>query len=152
MRDDLARRQGGGGLRRGGAGAARPPCPLDEFEPGGRSAEIDRLFESLAEDFLPDFLGRALERQDADPAPVALEGRFAVEAQRELGLVLMKALGFDFDRGRLDVSLHPFCGGASGDVRITTRYDDADFTTAVMAVLHETGHALYEQGLPSRAA
>jgi carboxypeptidase Taq len=123
---------------------------LDEFEPGGRSAEIDRLFESLAEDFLPDFLGRALERQDADPAPVALEGRFAVEAQRELGLVLMKALGFDFDRGRLDVSLHPFCGGASGDVRITTRYDDADFTTAVMAVLHETGHALYEQGLPSR--
>ena len=58
-------------------------------------------------------------------------------------------LGFDFDRGRLDVSHHPFCGGVSDDTRITTRYDEEDFLGSLMAVLHETGHALYQQGLPS---
>ncbi len=120
---------------------------LDSYEPGGRAETIDPLFESLAA-FLPDFLARVLERQAQAPAPVAPEGPFPVEAQRRLGLRLMAAVGFDFDEGRLDVSLHPFCGGAVGDVRITTRYDQDDFTKALMAVLHETGHALYEQGLP----
>jgi carboxypeptidase Taq len=61
---------------------------------------------------------------------------------------MMAALGYDFERGRLDVSTHPFCGGADNDVRITTRYDEADFDKALMGVLHETGHALYEQGRP----
>lgn len=60
----------------------------------------------------------------------------------------MESLGFDFDHGRLDVSLHPFCGGSPQDLRLTTRYDEADFTSALMGVIHETGHALYEQGLP----
>jgi carboxypeptidase Taq len=60
----------------------------------------------------------------------------------------MTRLGFDFDHGRLDVSTHPFCGGIPDDVRITTRYDEADFASALMGVLHETGHALYERGLP----
>ncbi len=60
----------------------------------------------------------------------------------------MAQLGFDFDHGRLDQSAHPFCGGVSDDVRMTTRYDEADVTSGLMAVLHETGHALYEQGLP----
>ena len=62
----------------------------------------------------------------------------------------MKALGFDFDHGRLDESLHPFCGGTHDDVRLTTRYDEQEFTSALMGVLHETGHAMYEQGLPSK--
>tara|TARA_B100000405_G_scaffold293490_1_gene245807 strand:- start:117 stop:959 length:843 start_codon:yes stop_codon:yes gene_type:complete len=60
----------------------------------------------------------------------------------------MKAIGFDFDFGRLDVSRHPFCGGSPDDVRITTRYDEDDFTSSLMGVLHETGHAMYERGLP----
>ena len=60
----------------------------------------------------------------------------------------MQRLGFDFDHGRLDVSLHPFCSGVPDDVRITTRYDEDDFLQALMGVLHETGHALYEAGLP----
>ena len=60
----------------------------------------------------------------------------------------MRTLGFDFDHGRLDTSLHPFCGGATGDVRITTRYAEGDFTRSLMGVIHETGHALYEQGRP----
>ena len=62
----------------------------------------------------------------------------------------MAAVGFDFEHGRLDVSLHPFCGGVPDDVRITTRYDEADFAKALMGVLHETGHALYERGLPAK--
>jgi carboxypeptidase Taq len=60
----------------------------------------------------------------------------------------MAAVGFDFTHGRLDTSLHPFCGGVPDEVRITTRYDEADFAKALMGVLHETGHALYERGLP----
>jgi len=71
-----------------------------------------------------------------------------VDKQRGLGERLMRTLGFDFDAGRLDVSLHPFCGGVPGDVRITTRYTEDDFTESLMGVLHETGHALYEMGLP----
>jgi carboxypeptidase Taq len=60
----------------------------------------------------------------------------------------MAALGFDFDHGRLDTSFHPFCGGYPEDVRITTRYDETDFTSALWGVLHESGHALYDFGLP----
>ena len=62
----------------------------------------------------------------------------------------MTALGFDFEHGRLDESLHPFCGGTYDDIRLTTRYNESDFSSALMGVLHETGHALYDQGLPKR--
>lgn len=120
---------------------------LDEFEPGGRSADIDGRFAEL-EDFLPGFLNEVLERQEAYPVPALPEGPFPAESQRELGLELMQAWGFDFNHGRLDVSLHPFCGGTPDDVRITTRFDEDDFSSAIMGVLHETGHALYERGLP----
>ena len=61
----------------------------------------------------------------------------------------MRAIGFDFNHGRLDVSHHPFCGGAPQDVRITTRYDENEFVSALMGICHETGHALYERGLPA---
>lgn len=122
---------------------------LDEFEPGERSADIDIRFAEL-EAFLPGFLGTVLEKQQSDPAPPFPQGPFAAESQRQLGLKLMTALGFDFNHGRLDVSLHPFCGGTPDDVRITTRFDEDDFSSAMMGVLHETGHALYERGLPAR--
>ncbi|MDP4023175.1 carboxypeptidase M32 [Methylobacterium sp. NEAU 140] len=121
---------------------------LDGYDPGMRRAIIDPLFADLA-DWLPGLIAEARARQAAEPAPLPLDGSFPVEAQRDLGLALMRALGFDFTRGRLDVSLHPFCGGATDDVRITTRYDAADFSRALMGVLHETGHALYEQGRPA---
>ena len=119
---------------------------LDGYDPGMRRARIDPLFAELR-DALPGLIARA--RQTAEPAPVPLPGPFPVETQKALGLALMRAVGFDFSRGRLDVSLHPFCGGATDDVRITTRYDDSEPTRALMGVLHETGHALYEQGRPA---
>jgi carboxypeptidase Taq len=120
---------------------------LDGYEPGGRSAHIDVLFAELRS-FLPDLLGRVLERQRGEPATLALDGPFPVDAQRRLGEELIRIIGFDFHHGRLDVSAHPFTGGTADDVRITTRYDEADFAGSLMGVLHETGHGLYEAGLP----
>lgn len=121
---------------------------LDQYESGASVAEIDRLFDDLAE-FLPGFLHTVLELQASSQKPETLAGPFDLEAQRLLGIDLMSHVGFDFDHGRLDVSLHPFCGGVPDDVRITTRYNEEDFTHSLMGVLHETGHAMYERGLPS---
>ena len=74
---------------------------------------------------LPGLVEEACARQQALPPANGRRGPFPVAAQRALGETLMRASGFDFERGRLDVSLHPFCGGVAGDVRITTRYDEA---------------------------
>ena len=80
---------------------------LDQYEPGGSTARIDTLFADL-EGFLPGFLEKVLEAQASRPGPVMPDGPFPVDAQRDLGERLMRALGFDFDQGRLDVSHHPF--------------------------------------------
>ncbi len=129
-------------------GCAPYDALLDAFEPHRRSTDIDALFADL-EAFLPALPAQVMERQAKRPAPLPLDGPFPVAAQRDLGRRLMEIIGFDFDHGRLDVSDHPFCGGTPGDVRITTRYHEDDFAKALMAVLHETGHALYERGLPA---
>lgn len=121
---------------------------LDQYEPGGSVAAIDRLFDELAR-FLPNLLEAVLTRQAALPSAPTLTGPFPVELQRRVGTQLMEHIGFDFGHGRLDVSAHPFCGGVPDDVRITTRYDEGDFARALMGVLHETGHALYQRGLPA---
>jgi len=128
-------------------GASTYDALLDSYEPDGRSERIDAVFGDLAK-FLPAFTEAVLEAQARRPEVLPITGPFSIEAQRGLGMKMMKALGFDFERGRLDVSLHPFCGGSDDDVRITTRYDEADFARSLMGVLHETGHALYEQGRP----
>jgi carboxypeptidase Taq len=119
---------------------------LDGHEPGARRASIEPLFTKLR-GFLPPLIDAVIERQ-ARSTVIEPKGPFPIEQQRALGLALMKRVGFDFDRGRLDTSHHPFCGGVPQDVRITTRYDPADFAKAMMGVLHETGHAKYEQNLP----
>lgn len=121
---------------------------LDQYDPMMRSDRIDTLFAEL-ESFLPDFTADVIERQKAEDKPLKPKGPFPVETQNQIGLELMKAVGFDFDHGRLDISHHPFCGGIPEDVRLTTRYDEDDFTSAIMGVLHETGHAMYERGLPA---
>jgi carboxypeptidase Taq len=120
---------------------------IDEYEPGGRSAAIDALFAELRQ-VLPDLMHRAIEHQRRGRGVEPLIGKFPIAAQRALAERLLAVVGFDFDRGRLDVSAHPFSGGTSDDNRITTRYDETDFTRALMAVLHEAGHAMYSAGLP----
>lgn len=133
-------------LRAEALGVSRYDALLDVFEPGMTSAQLDNTFGEL-KSWLPALLQKAVEKQQktAIAAPV---GPFAVEAQKQLGLCVMKTLGFDFNHGRLDVSAHPFCGGVPEDVRITTRYNESDFLSAMMGVIHETGHARYEQNLP----
>ena len=121
---------------------------LDQYEPGGAIAPIDRLFDEIA-GFLPELLDAALARQAAGPALPEPRGPFPIAAQRRAAMTLMDRIGFDFAHGRIDESAHPFCGGTPDDVRLTTRYDEADFATALMGTLHETGHALYKSGLPA---
>ena len=120
---------------------------LDEYEPGCSSAIIDPLFDDL-EGFLPEFMGLVLENRKSAPPVLQPEGPFDEAIQKQLGHDFMAALGFDFNHGRLDISHHPFTGGIPDDVRLTTRYESGDFTQSLMGTLHETGHALYEQGLP----
>lgn len=120
---------------------------LDSYDPGMRAAIIDPLFAGLRAG-LPALIQEVLEHQSRQPDPLPLDGPFPQDAQRALGQRLMGVVGFDSTRGRLDISTHPFCGGATDDVRITTRYDETDFSGALMGVLHESGHALYEQGRP----
>lgn len=128
-------------------GVAPYDALLDLYQPDGRAAEIDRLFAALT-DVLPGLLDAVLARQAAGPAPLRPEGPFPEEVQRAFGVTMMATVGLEPDRTRLDVSAHPFCKGLTGEVRITTRYDTADFTRALMGVLHESGHALYHRGLP----
>jgi len=127
---------------------------MDQFDPGNKVAEIAPVFDALKA-FLTGFIPEVLEAQEERLAKRPLKpftGPYPIEKQRELGLAAMKGIGFDFNHGRLDVSHHPFCGGVPTDVRMTTRYRTDEFLSSLMAVLHETGHALYEQGLPRENA
>lgn len=119
---------------------------LDVFEPDMTSAQLDVLFADV-KSWLPDLLSKAVAKQSQRPL-VAPVGPFPTSVQRELGLETMALLGFDFNGGRLDISAHPFCGGVPEDVRITTRYDENELLSALFGVIHETGHARYEQNLP----
>ena len=123
---------------------------VEQYDPGSRSAEIARVFADL-KGFLAGFIPEALEaqaRRRAKHPLKAFAGPFPIEKQKALGLELMKAVGFDFHHGRLDISHHPFCGGVPSDVRMTTRYRTDEFLSSLMGILHETGHGLYEQNLP----
>ena len=101
--------------------------------------------------WLPGLVRQAREKQANEPV-IAPSGPFMVDRQRALGLEVMGLLGFDFEAGRLDISTHPFCGGVAEDVRITTRYREDDFTQSLTGVIHETGHARYQQRLPRELA
>jgi carboxypeptidase Taq len=122
---------------------------LDQYDPGTTSAMVDVIFDDLAA-FLPGFIREVMEKQAAETPPVELTGPFPKATQKALGLTMMEKLGFDFTRGRLDESTHPFCGGVPGDIRLTTRYNEDDFLSGFFGIMHETGHALYEMGLPER--
>lgn len=119
---------------------------VDSFEPGMRASQIAPLFARLSA-FLPGFIEKALQRRERETI-VTCQGPFPEERQRWLALHLMARIGFDFHHGRLDTSHHPFCTGVPTDVRITTRYHLGDYTESMMSVLHESGHARYEQNLP----
>lgn len=118
----------------------------EQYDPGARVADIEPVFADL-KIFLKTFIPQAVEKQKSK-TPKPLTSHYSIEAQKALGQEVMQALGFDFNHGRLDISHHPFCGGVPTDVRMTTRYRTDEFLSALMGIMHETGHGLYEQGLP----
>jgi carboxypeptidase Taq len=133
-------------------GQARGLAPydalVDGFTPGISTADIDTIFKALSRK-LPGLINEAIEVQ-ADRAPLPLVGKFSVARQRSLSLDVLKALGFPFDRGRLDESEHPFTEGVPGDIRVTTRFDANDPFSGLLGAVHETGHAMYDLGLPQK--
>lgn len=142
---NLSRQQGE--ARAQALGCSTYDALLDAYDPDASEAQIGGLFAEL-ERFLPALTQEIIDAQRREPAPLPVKGHFPAAAQRAVAKRVMTLLGFDFERGRLDESLHPFCGGIPDDVRITTRYDEEDFFFGLLGVVHETGHALYEQGLP----
>lgn len=121
---------------------------LDQYDLGTRAAHIDLLFDDLAS-FLPGFIQQVIDTQRAQSQPLAIAQAIPAAQQKALGQQFMGMLGFDFTQGRLDESVHPFCGGVPGDVRLTARYNEQEFLSGFFAVMHETGHALYEMNLPA---
>ena len=124
---------------------------LEEHEPGMRVSVIDPLFDDLAA-FLPELLREVRQQQRAAPSPIPLGGPFPEEAQFKLSKTLATLIGFDFARGRLDKTAHPFASAVPGDIRITTRFSPDDVRHSITPTIHETGHAMYEAGLPAEWA
>lgn len=121
---------------------------LDPFEPSETAANLTKVFESLRGP-LVELVGKITSSARKAPLEI-LERKFPAAGQEKLGREAAAKVGFDFTAGRLDVSVHPFCSGLGpGDTRMTTRYDENYFGDAFFGVLHETGHALYDQGLPA---
>ena len=127
-----------------GYDGARYDALLDDFEPDMTTDRLTALFSGLQPRLVPllDSL------RDAPGPRHDLAREFPVERQKLFAEGAAAALGFDLEGGRIDVSQHPFCTGIGpGDVRITLRYDERDFSSGFFALLHELGHALYDQGL-----
>ncbi len=133
-----------------GHGGERYDALLDQYEPGTTTAEVRALFEAIKPDTVA--LVQKIAAQGPDAVDASPLSRFYDEdKQKAFGETVIKALGYDFNRGRQDRALHPFCTSfGSGDVRITTRFDPHFLPMALFGSIHETGHALYEQGLNSR--
>ncbi|MBF9000435.1 carboxypeptidase M32 [Vibrio nitrifigilis] len=132
------------------AGTTPYDAMLNLYEPGTTSESLDKVFTDV-KSWLPDMIDQAIEKQASEPV-IEPKGHYPAQAQKALGKEVMKLLQFDFSHGRLDESVHPFCGGVPTDVRITTRYDESEFVQSIMGIVHETGHARYEQGLPRALA
>ena len=123
---------------------------MDGYEPGMTAAQVESIF-SQVRSWLPGLIQQVQARQAAQQAERPLiqpQGPFPIAQQKALCDEVMRLLGFDFEAGRLDVSTHPFCGGSPEDVRMTTRYREDEFLSALMGTVHETGHGRYEQNRP----
>jgi carboxypeptidase Taq len=118
---------------------------IDQNDPGMTAAVIGRLFDELKKDLVP--FVRALLASPVKPRREVFRG-FPVDQQEAFLREVTSQLGFDYQRGRIDVSLHPFCAGTGADTRMTTRFDENEPLDSLFSSIHETGHGLYEQGLP----
>ncbi|WP_372869595.1 carboxypeptidase M32 [Planomicrobium okeanokoites] len=119
---------------------------LDQYEPGMTTEILDEVFGDLRSRIIP--LVQKIADSPNKPQTDFLYRQFPKEAQESFSDKILEQLGYDFDAGRLDETVHPFMIGINRqDVRITTKYDEKDFRTAVFGTIHECGHALYEQNI-----
>ncbi len=119
---------------------------LEEYERGARASQLSSLFGELRPE-LVSIVEQAVAQSKSKPAK-SLKGDYPIPAQQAFNREVCEAFGFDNEAGRIDTTTHPFCSRvAPHDTRLTTRYDETDFTSSLFGVLHETGHGLYEQGL-----
>jgi carboxypeptidase Taq len=123
---------------------------LDEYEPNATIEQIDQLFSALRPP-LVDLIQR-IQSASKRPDPTLFRRNLSLEKQKQLSLHVAEAIGFDFKRGRLDETSHPFCTTLGpNDCRILTRYDQNDLGTGLFGTIHEAGHGMYEQGLPEES-
>src|SRR5262249_16927395 len=121
---------------------------LDEYEPGARTTEVATTLRGLRQQLVP--LVAAIANSARRPNLNVLPGNYPIDLQEKFASRRTAAIGFDFSAGRLDVTHHPFCGGAGPrDIRLTTRYDEISLAGSLFSTLHEAGHGIYEQGLPA---
>ncbi|KGA96661.1 peptidase M32 [Alkalihalobacillus alcalophilus ATCC 27647 = CGMCC 1.3604] len=119
---------------------------LDDYEPGVFVDTLDEVFGDLKEKLIP--LVKGVTESKHQPKNDFLFAHFPKEKQRELSVAILKEIGFDFEAGRLDETVHPFAMGLNpGDVRVTTKYNESDFRVSLYGTIHEGGHALYEQNI-----
>jgi carboxypeptidase Taq len=120
---------------------------MNDYDKGLTVSKVDSLFNELKTPLL-NLLDSLKNKKSIDNSFLFQE--FKKDNQWEFGLEILKRIGFDFEAGRQDISLHPFTTNfSSKDVRVTTRIDEHDFSNMTWSCLHEGGHALYEQGLPA---
>jgi carboxypeptidase Taq len=121
---------------------------LEGYERGTSTAAVAALFNAM-KPVLRETAAKAEEKSAARAARLP-PGPYPVAAQQSLNAKIADAIGFDFQAGRIDTTTHPFCTTLGPrDIRLTTRYEEADFTSSLFGVLHEAGHGMYEQGLPA---
>lgn len=120
---------------------------IEGYERGSKTKNIKQLFDRLKPELRE--IGQAAARKSENSSSQILKANYPINAQKEFNYEIAESFGFDFEGGRIDEAVHPFCSGiAPGDTRLTTRYDIEDFSSSLYGVLHEVGHGLYEQGLP----
>jgi len=120
---------------------------VDEYEPGVRASQLRDLFAELRP-AIGSVLAPALERSATVPKDLLI-GNYPTAAQQLLNREVATAIGFNFEAGRIDTTTHPFCSTMGpADCRLTTRYNEQNFTQSFFGILHEAGHGMYEQGLP----
>jgi len=119
---------------------------FEEFEPCLSMERAESILTELREALVP--MIDDIRDSDVELAVDTFEGTFPEETQEELSREALELVGYDFDRGRLDVSSHPFTAGNQFDCRVTTRFDETDPLGAVGSTIHEFGHAQYNLGLP----
>ena len=119
---------------------------LDEYEPGARTSEVAEVLAGLRDELVP--LIEQIKGSKNQPSNELLHRNYPVETQKAFAKEASAAIGFDYDRGRLDATHHPFCTEIGpDDCRILTRYDESFFSAGFFGTLHEAGHGMYEQGL-----